>query len=156
MTKQMPSKTKTVRRLDNVGRVSLPPKFINYLDLTEGDTVLVYLNEEKKIVLKKYPTGCVFCGNEEDVVKVSDFEVCSNCRKQGKNAMVLVKNRYEKQDIPSSRRMVIPFKIRNDLGLHIERKESKSEKTDEPVQKNDKLTLELHEGYILLEKYEEE
>lgn len=156
MKRKMPSKVKTVRKLDNVGRISLPPKFIDYLDLSVGDSVLIYLNDDKKVILKKYPPGCVFCGSEEDLVMVSGFQVCSSCRKEGKNGMTLVKNRYEKQEIPNSRRMVIPFKVRHDIGLHIEKKESDSATGSEPVRENDKLTLELHEDYILLDKYVEE
>lgn len=156
MNIKMPSKTKTVRRLDNVGRVSLPPKFLDYLGLSLGDTVLIHLNDEKKIVLKKYPTGCVFCGNEQELVMVSEFNVCSNCRKEGKNGMNIVKNRYEKQEIPNSRRMVIPFKIRNDIGLHIEKNDTEELTDSEQVRGNDKLTLELREDHIVLEKYEEE
>lgn len=156
MKRKMPSNVQTVRKLDNVGRISLPPKFIDYLDLNEGDTVLIYLNNEKKIIMKKYPLGCVFCGSKDELFQLSGFDVCSKCRKKENSEMILVKNRYEKQEIPNSRRMVIPFKVRHDIGLHIEKKDNESDTNTEEARDNDKLLLELHEDYILIEKYTEE
>lgn len=153
MSKQMPTKTVAVRLLDNVGRISLPPKFLDYLDLSTSDTVLLYLNDEKKIVMKKHDGGCVLCGNKDVVIHISELEVCSDCREDRNNEIKLVTNRYVMQIIPNGRRMVIPFKIRHELGLHVESL-STSENPSEESKPNDKLTLELHEDYILMSKYE--
>ncbi|PLS19065.1 hypothetical protein CVD28_01275 [Bacillus sp. M6-12] len=105
-----------LRKVDAVGRISLPPKLLDQLHLEVGSSVLLYMDGEK-VILKKDEKTCVFCGSEDVVVDPTEIEICTTCRQdQGKRTTIIDK-RYEKQMIPNGRRIVIPFKIRHQLKI---------------------------------------
>ncbi len=72
--------TGIVRRLDELGRIVLPIELRRVLDLNEKDPVEIFV-EEDRIILRKYQSSCIFCGNVNDVVKFKDKNVCRECIK---------------------------------------------------------------------------
>ena len=54
--------TGVVRRLDELGRIVIPIEQRRLLDINIHDPVEINV-EEGKIVIRKYHTGCIFCGS---------------------------------------------------------------------------------------------
>lgn len=71
-----------VRRIDFLGRVTLPKELRDTKGLQEGTPMEVFV-EGDMIVLKKYQTGCIFCGAVDDSFDVDTFKgknICGKCR----------------------------------------------------------------------------
>lgn len=62
--------TGIVRRLDELGRITLPIELRRTLDIDEKDPVEIYVSGDS-IVLKKYEPSDIFTGEKEDL-----FEYC--------------------------------------------------------------------------------
>lgn len=72
--------TGIVRKIDDLGRLSVPREFMRVLGMETG-TQLEAVIKGSTIVYRKYNPGCVICGAEEDLKGIHDVEVCSNCIK---------------------------------------------------------------------------
>lgn len=70
--------TGIVRKVDELGRIVLPIELRRNLDINIKDPIEIYVNGDA-ILLKKYQPTCIFCGNAENVKRVHDKNVCSNC-----------------------------------------------------------------------------
>lgn len=72
--------TGIVRKLDELGRITLPKELRRTLGIEDRDPVEIY-TEEDAIVLKKYSEAdkCKLCGSSEKVVKVDDIVICGKC-----------------------------------------------------------------------------
>lgn len=73
-----------VRHTDPLGRITLPIEMRRLLELSTGDHVEIF-TEEDSIVLCKHQTKCALCDNpfnkgEETIYK--DKSVCKNCIEQ--------------------------------------------------------------------------
>ena len=73
--------TGIVRKIDNLGRITLPIELRRNLDVDFGDPLEIY-TEGSSIVLKKYEPNCVFCGNTKKLSHYREKNVCENCRKE--------------------------------------------------------------------------
>ena len=62
--------TGIVRKIDELGRVTLPIELRRTLEISEGDPVEIFV-EEDKIVLQKYIPTDIFTGEKNDL-----FEYC--------------------------------------------------------------------------------
>ena len=71
--------TGIVRRIDSVGRFVLPMELRRTLQIDEGDSLEIFV-EDNAIILKKYQPACVFCGNARDVASYMGKNVCTDCR----------------------------------------------------------------------------
>ena len=60
--------TGIVRRLDELGRITLPIELRRNLDIAERDPVEIYVSEDM-IILKKYAPCDTFTGATEDLVE---------------------------------------------------------------------------------------
>jgi bifunctional DNA-binding transcriptional regulator/antitoxin component of YhaV-PrlF toxin-antitoxin module len=128
-----------VRKVDGVGRISIPPKLLEHLSIQEGSSVLLYMENEREIILTKDRGVCVFCGSEDVVIHSSEIEICTKCRQKPENISAIVDKRYEKQEIPNGRRLVIPFKIRHQLNINVA----------------DKIQIFQEQDYLRMKKIEE-
>ncbi len=72
--------TGIVRRVDELGRVVLPIELRRTLDISDKDSLEIYVDEEK-IVLRKYEPACIFCGNAENVGQFRGKNICQECLK---------------------------------------------------------------------------
>lgn len=76
--------TGVVRRLDELGRIVIPIEQRRLLDINIHDPVEINV-EEGKIVIRKYHTGCIFCGNGSGVTFYKDKPICKKCMNELKS-----------------------------------------------------------------------
>ncbi len=74
----MAKATGIVRQLDYMGRVTLPIELRRTFDISEKDSLEIYV-ENDSIILKKYDPTCVFCGNTKDITTYKGKNVCPDC-----------------------------------------------------------------------------
>ena len=70
--------TGIVRKLDELGRITLPIELRRTLDIAEKDALEIYVSDDS-IILKKYEPSCIFCGNSKDVVSFKGKNICPKC-----------------------------------------------------------------------------
>ncbi len=63
--------TGIVRRLDELGRITLPIELRRTLDCAERDQLEIYV-EDEKIILRKYEPADLFTGSRENLIKYRD------------------------------------------------------------------------------------
>ena len=70
--------TGMIRKVDELGRVVIPKEIRKKLDIEERDPIEIYIDGES-IILKKFESSCIFCGNMEDVVPYKEKLICREC-----------------------------------------------------------------------------
>ena len=75
--------TGIVRRVDELGRIVLPIELRRTLDITERDSLEIYV-DGSSIILKKYQPACIFCDDAKDVVSYKGKNICAKCLKERK------------------------------------------------------------------------
>ena len=73
--------TGIVRKIDELGRLVLPIELRRTLEISDGDSLEIFV-EDNTIILKKYQPACVFCGNADGVVSFKGKNICSSCMKE--------------------------------------------------------------------------
>lgn len=76
--------TGIIRRLDELGRIVIPIEIRNKLNISERDPVEIYV-EGSNIILNKYESTCIFCGNTKNLTVFKGKNVCSSCFKKLSN-----------------------------------------------------------------------
>ena len=71
--------TGIVRKIDELGRVTLPIELRRTLLLNEGDGVEIFTNDKDEIILRKYQPGCISCGGIEGLVEFGGVKLCKAC-----------------------------------------------------------------------------
>ncbi len=74
--------TGVMRKVDQLGRVVIPKEIRTVLDIEDNKDLLEIYVEGDKIILKKYTSGCAFCGKEGVISKFKDKFICSDCIKE--------------------------------------------------------------------------
>ncbi|MBQ8025737.1 MAG: AbrB/MazE/SpoVT family DNA-binding domain-containing protein [Oscillospiraceae bacterium] len=77
--------TGIVRKVDELGRIVLPIELRRTLNIAEKDSLEIYV-EDDTIILRKFETRCVFCGNTKNVVEYKGKNICPDCIRDIKNA----------------------------------------------------------------------
>ena len=75
--------TGIVRKVDELGRIVLPIELRRTLNIAEKDSLEIYV-EEDSIILRKYETSCIFCGNAKNVVNYKGKNICTACLQEMK------------------------------------------------------------------------
>ncbi len=70
--------TGIVRKVDELGRVVLPIELRRTLDINEKDAIEIFVDGDK-VILKKYQSACIFCGQADDIFTYTGRNVCRNC-----------------------------------------------------------------------------
>ncbi len=70
-----------VRQIDALGRIVIPKELRRTLDIKEGDSLELFL-EDANIVLRKYQPACIICGNAKQVVTYKGRNFCPDCVKE--------------------------------------------------------------------------
>jgi transcriptional pleiotropic regulator of transition state genes len=70
--------TGVVRKVEHLGRISLPSGLRRKLNFAKGDLVEVYI-EDGMLVIKKHTPSCVFCQSVERLVEFEDRYICGKC-----------------------------------------------------------------------------
>ncbi len=73
--------TGIVRKLDELGRVTLPIELRKNLNIKEKDGLEIFV-EADTIILRKYEPSCIFCGNARNVTVYKDKNICPDCLSQ--------------------------------------------------------------------------
>ena len=73
--------TGIVRRVDELGRIVLPIELRRTLDITERDSLEIFV-DGSSIILKKYQPACIFCDDAKDVVSYKGKNICAKCLKE--------------------------------------------------------------------------
>ena len=70
-----------VRKVDELGRIVLPIELRRVLDISERDSLEIYV-QDNSIILKKYRATCVFCDSTKDITTFKGKNICPACLKQ--------------------------------------------------------------------------
>ena len=76
--------TGIVRKVDELGRIVLPIELRRTLDISEKDTLEIYV-EGSAIVLRKYRPSCIFCDSTRVVFQFQGKNLCPRCLKELRN-----------------------------------------------------------------------
>lgn len=72
--------TGIVRRIDELGRLTLPKETRDMLGFGERESIEIFLEEDKICLMKYVPDkGCKQCGSTENVIIVEGSRICSHC-----------------------------------------------------------------------------
>lgn len=70
--------TGIVRKIDALGRVVIPKEMRDKMYIEDGDPLEIYV-EEDTILIKKYDSVCIFCGETENLANFNGRAVCNTC-----------------------------------------------------------------------------
>ena len=70
--------TGVVKKIDDLGRIVLPKDIRMPMGIESGTPLEIFTDGER-IVLRKFQSACIFCGEAEDVVYYKDKRICSAC-----------------------------------------------------------------------------
>lgn len=71
--------TGIVRKVDNLGRVTLPKELRRKLGIDKQDELEIYTEGEAIILLQPKKAACVFCGSGENLIGYVDKDICDKC-----------------------------------------------------------------------------
>ena len=72
--------TGIIRKIDELGRFVIPMEMRNKLDISNNDSLEIYV-EGTSIILRKYQPDCVFCGSSKNVKEYKGKNVCEKMLK---------------------------------------------------------------------------
>ncbi|MCI8422536.1 MAG: AbrB/MazE/SpoVT family DNA-binding domain-containing protein [Lawsonibacter sp.] len=75
--------TGIVRKVDELGRIVLPIELRRTLDISEKDSMEIYI-DGSSIVLRKYQPACIFCDGGKDIITFHGKNICPNCYREMK------------------------------------------------------------------------
>jgi transcriptional pleiotropic regulator of transition state genes len=70
--------TGILKSVDELGRIVLPKKMREALDIDIRDQVEIFV-EGDRIILKKYAQTCVFCNSDRDIQLFREKRICRAC-----------------------------------------------------------------------------
>lgn len=70
--------TGILRKVDGLGRITLPMELRRVLDISENDQLEIYL-EADQVVLRKHEKCCIFCNATGRLVSHNEKLVCQDC-----------------------------------------------------------------------------
>ena len=70
--------TGIVRKVDELGRIVLPVEIRRVLNIEVKDPIEIFLDDDT-IVLKKYESSCIFCGNIKENIIYKNKHICKDC-----------------------------------------------------------------------------
>lgn len=76
--------TGIVRKMDDLGRVVIPIELRRAMDISEGDPLEVYTDDNGAVILKKFAMKgiCLVCSGEKDVREIKGKHICLACCKE--------------------------------------------------------------------------
>lgn len=67
-----------VRQIDSLGRIVIPKELRRTLDISEGDALELFI-EDNTIILRKYNPACIICGTAKNIVTYKGRNFCPDC-----------------------------------------------------------------------------
>jgi transcriptional pleiotropic regulator of transition state genes len=89
--------TGIVRKVDDLGRITIPRELRRVLNIEIGDPMEIYSDEEK-IVLQKHKVGCHCCGEMNGLKEVPKLgiKLCPKCLLEvAENSATIIKSLKE-------------------------------------------------------------
>lgn len=80
----MEKRTRRTGIVDCAGRVIIPKKIRDELELVDG-TKMDIQQKDKCIIMRKAVACCNFCSGTENLVEIDDNYICPSCIKKIKN-----------------------------------------------------------------------
>lgn len=77
--------TGNLRRVDEMGRIVIPKKVRESLNLQSEDPIEIFV-EDDKLILQKYEPGCLFCDSIENTFEYMGKQICLDCLKKMANS----------------------------------------------------------------------
>lgn len=74
--------TGIVRKVDELGRIVLPKELRVTLNINEKDPLEIFVDDDNRIVLKKYEPSCIFCKGMNGIINYKGYNVCRDCMKK--------------------------------------------------------------------------
>ena len=71
--------TGITRRIDQLGRIVLPKELCRTMNIKEKDALEIYVDGDR-IILQKHESGCVFCGELDNLKSYRERSICKSCR----------------------------------------------------------------------------
>ncbi len=68
------------RKVDNLGRITLPKEFRDFLNITTDSTLEIILTE-LGIYMTRSQNYCAFCGEQNDLIDYKENYLCFSCCK---------------------------------------------------------------------------
>lgn len=68
------------RKLDSLGRATIPIEYREKYDFEEGCKI-DFLPTEEGLLLKRVYNQCIFCGSQKLLVEYKGKKICTTCRK---------------------------------------------------------------------------
>ena len=66
--------TGIVRRVDELGRITLPKELRKTMNTDEHDLLEIFV-DDNQIILQKYEPSCIFTGDKEDLYEYKGYKV---------------------------------------------------------------------------------
>ena len=79
--------TGIVRKVDELGRIVLPKELRITLNIKEKDPLEIFVDDDGKIILKKYEPACIFCNGMNDIVSFKSHNICRECMEKIANRL---------------------------------------------------------------------
>jgi len=73
--------TGIVRKVDELGRIVLPIELRRTLDISEKDSLEIYM-DGASIILRKYQPACIFCDSAKEIRLFRGKNLCAACRSE--------------------------------------------------------------------------
>lgn len=70
--------TGVVRKIDEMGRVVIPMEIRKTLDIKDGDSLEIFIDNDN-IIFHKYQPSCTFCGSCDDIQFYLGKRICRAC-----------------------------------------------------------------------------
>lgn len=67
--------------IDSLGRIVIPKKFRDKLDLKFGDHLSISM-DNNVLVMKKHCPSCVFCNSSNDIINYKGKNICRKCQNE--------------------------------------------------------------------------
>ncbi len=67
-----------VRQIDALGRIVIPKELRRTLDISDGDPLEMFI-EDNTVILRKYHPACIICGNAKNIVTYKGRNICPDC-----------------------------------------------------------------------------
>lgn len=73
--------TGILRKIDELGRISIPKALRRTLSLDAGDALQIYVDGDV-VLLRKHRPGCALCGGSANLVPTGGKPVCAGCARR--------------------------------------------------------------------------
>lgn len=75
----MAKNTGMIRNLDELGRIVIPMEIRKKFNISIGDGMQIYVDNNNTIILKKYERNCIFCNSTKNLKVFNDKLICKKC-----------------------------------------------------------------------------